>query len=119
MADTIRIGIIGDFNARNPTQIATNNGIQHAAEILGTPLEAIWLATDQPHQLENFQGLFGSPGSPYRSMEAALASIRFARENNIPFVGTCGGFQHMMIEYARNVMGFTEATHAESDPYAS
>jgi CTP synthase (UTP-ammonia lyase) len=119
MADATRIGIIGDYNPQNPTHVATNNGIQHASEVLGSTLEAVWLATDQPHQLENFQGLFGSPGSPYRSMDGALSGIRFARENNVPFLGTCGGFQHLVIEYARNVMGFTDATHAESDPYAS
>ena len=119
MADTTRIGIIGDYNSQNPTHVATNNGIRHAAEVLGTPLEAVWLDTDRSHQLETFQGLFGSPGSPYRSMDGALAGIRYARENNVPFMGTCGGFQHLVIEYARNVMGFTDATHAESDPYAS
>jgi CTP synthase (UTP-ammonia lyase) len=119
MADTIRIGIIGDYNAQNPTHVATNNGIQHAAEVLGEPLEAVWLDTGRPQDFENYHGLFGSPGSPYRSIDGALAGIRFARENNVPFIGTCGGFQHLVIEYARNVMGFTDATHAESDPYAS
>ena len=37
----------------------------------------------------------------------------------IPFLGTCGGSQHLVLEYARNVMGIREAAHAESDPYAS
>jgi len=119
VADTTRIGIIGDYNPENPTHVATNNGIQHACEVLGKPVEAVWLATDGPQDFENCHGLFGSPGSPYRSMEGALAGIRFARENNVPFIGTCGGFQHLVIEYARNMMGFTEASHAESDPYAS
>ncbi|MGZ4953731.1 MAG: glutamine amidotransferase-related protein [Methylobacter sp.] len=45
--------------------------------------------------------------------------MRYARENNIPCFGTCGGFQHMMIEYARNALGFKDAQHAEYDPYAS
>ncbi|HEX4808255.1 MAG TPA: hypothetical protein VH325_04965, partial [Bryobacteraceae bacterium] len=58
-------------------------------------------------------------GSPYRSFDGALAGIRYARENKIPFIGTCGGSQHLMIEYARNVMGITDAAHAETDPYAS
>ncbi len=114
-----RIGIIGDYNPGNPTHIATTNGIQHAAEALGEPIEAVWLPTDQPHHFENFQGLFGSPGSPYRSFKRALAGIRYARENHIPFLGTCGGFQHLVIEYARNVMGFADAEHAESSPDAS
>ncbi|MGB6944104.1 MAG: hypothetical protein WBE37_17020 [Bryobacteraceae bacterium] len=114
-----RIGIIGDYNPRNPTHIATTNGIQHAAEALGEAIEPVWLPTDQPHEFGNFQGLFASPGSPYRSFTQALAGIRHARENNIPFLGTCGGFQHLVIEYARNVMGFADAEHAESSPDAS
>src|SRR5208282_6192757 len=63
--------------------------------------------------------LLCSPGSPYKSLDGALAGIRYARENKVPFIGTCGGFQHLVIEYARNVMGFKDAAHAESDPYAS
>jgi CTP synthase (UTP-ammonia lyase) len=114
-----RIGIIGDFNPENPTHIFTDNGIRHAAEVLGIQIEAVWLPTDQPAAWDGFQGLFGSPGSPYRSFDGALAGIRYARENKLPFLGTCGGSQHMMIEYARNVMGLADAAHAESDPYAS
>src|SRR6202167_2506103 len=115
----LEIGIIGDYNAANPTHVATTNGIQHAAAALGESIEAVWLATDQPQEFAKYQGLIGSPGSPYRSFEGALAGIRFARENAVPFIGTCGGFQHLGIEYARSVMGFTEAEHAESSPDAS
>src|SRR5262249_29243234 len=60
-----------------------------------------------------------APGSPYKNMDAALAAIRYARENQVPLLGTCGGFQHIVIECARNVMGFTDAEHAETNPYAS
>jgi CTP synthase (UTP-ammonia lyase) len=116
---TFRIGIIGDFNGNNPTHVATNSGILHAAEALGEPIEAVWLATDEPQEFGKFQGLLCSPGSPYRSLEGALAGIQYARENNVPFIGTCGGFQHLVIEYARNVLGLTDAAHAESDPYAA
>ncbi len=115
----VRIGIIGDFNPANPTHVATTSGIRHAADALGEPIEAVWLPTDQPHELDKYQALFASPGSPYRSLEGALAGIRYARENGVPFIGTCGGFQHLVIEFARKVMGFTDAAHAESDPYAS
>jgi CTP synthase (UTP-ammonia lyase) len=116
---THKIGIIGDYNASNPTHVATTNGIRHAAAALGEAIEPVWLPTDQPQEFGSFPGLLGSPGSPYRSLEGALVGIRYARENNVPFIGTCGGFQHLVIEYARNVMGFTDASHAESDPYAS
>jgi len=115
----MKIGIIGDFNPKNPTHIATNNGIQHAAAGLPEQVESVWLPTDQVHRYQDFQALFCSPGSPYKSLEVALEGIRYARENGIPFLGTCGGFQHLVIEYARNVMGLSDASHAESDPYAS
>jgi CTP synthase (UTP-ammonia lyase) len=117
--ETTRIGIIGDFNPGNPTHVFTNHGIEHAAEVLVKPIEAVWLPTDLPAEYGEYQGLFGSPGSPYMSFDGALTGIRYARENKIPFIGTCGGSQHLMIEYARNVMGLADAAHAESDPYAS
>lgn len=120
MTNKIKLGIIGDYNADNPTHIATNEGLKHAAEALQMrSVEATWLPTDQSHSFSDFQGLLCSPGSPYKSLEGALLGIQCAREKNIPFLGTCGGSQHLILEYARNVMGIQEASHAESDPYAS
>jgi len=52
-------------------------------------------------------------------MNQTLWAIRQARENGVPCLGTCGGFQHIILEYARNVLGFADAQHAEYDPYAS
>jgi CTP synthase (UTP-ammonia lyase) len=52
-------------------------------------------------------------------MEGALTGIKFAREHDVPFIGTCGGFQHAIIEYARNVLGHTDAETEESNPLAS
>jgi len=119
MAAATKIGIIGDFNPANATHIATNDCIAHAAGALNTPFESVWLPTDQQHDYSQFNGLFCSPGSPYRSLEGALAGIRFARTQGIPFLGTCGGFQHMILEFARNVLGIEDADHAETNPYAS
>ncbi len=69
--------------------------------------------------ISNFDGLWCAPGSPYNSMDGALNAIKFARENDYPFIGTCGGFQHVILEYARNILNFKDAHHAEYDPYAS
>jgi len=52
-------------------------------------------------------------------MTGALNAIRYSRESGLPLLGTCGGCQHVAIEFARNVLGLTDAGHAESDPYAS
>jgi len=119
MAATIRIGVIGDFDESNATHVATNRGIQHGAEVLGQKFDMVWLPTDEAQDLGAFTGLLCSPGSPYRSLEGALAGIRYARENGLPFLGTCGGFQHLVLEYARDVLGVTDAEHAETSPYAS
>jgi CTP synthase (UTP-ammonia lyase) len=51
-------------------------------------------------------------------MSGALRAITFARQRHIPFLGTCGGCQHALIEYARNVLGLEQAEHAESNPAA-
>jgi CTP synthase (UTP-ammonia lyase) len=119
MAAAAAIGIIGDFNAGNPTHVATDRGLQHAADALGIAIDAVWLPTGEAHDYGKFHGLFCSPGSPYKSLDGALIGIQHAREHRVPFIGTCGGFQHLVIEYARNVMGLRDAAHAESDPYAS
>ena len=81
-----------------------------------------WLETGRytgPGELEGLDGIRCVPGSPYRSMEAALAMIRSAREAETPFLGTCGGFQHALLEHARNVAGIVRAEHAESAPSAA
>ena len=119
MANAVRIGVIGDFNGSNTTHLATNTGIQHAAESLKREFDVVWLPTDKPHDFRHFAGLLCSPGSPYRDLDGALAGIRYARENGVPFLGTCGGFQHLVLEYARNVLGVGDADHAETNPYAS
>lgn len=119
MATQLRIGVIGDYNPENPTHVATNESLTHAAEALDQSLNVTWLATDQPHPFHDYHGLLCSPGSPYKSLEGALLGIQCARENQTPFLGTCGGLQHMILEYARNRMGMQEAAHAETDPYAS
>ena len=110
----MRLGIIGDFNSNNVTHTATNSALEYAG-----PCSIEWLATDGVHDYGGFDGLVCSPGSPYRSESGALVGIRYAREHDIPMLGTCGGFQHMVLEYARNVAGINEAAHQENDPQAS
>jgi CTP synthase (UTP-ammonia lyase) len=59
------------------------------------------------------------PGGPYASTKGALGAIRRARESGQPFLGTCAGFQHAVLEYARHVWQIPEAAHAELDPDAA
>lgn len=94
MSRTISIGIIGDFNPASRSHRATNEALRHASTSLGSIAHTTWIPTvtllgaEGRKALEQFQGLWASPGSPYQSKEGALAAIRFARERDWPFVGT-------------------------------
>jgi len=119
----VHLGVIGDFNPRNPSHPATTAALEHAGKANGVTTLIEWLPTPsigaQLTGLDQFDGLLGAPGSPYASMDGALAAIRFARERHKVFLGTCGGFQHAIIEFARNVLGVAEAEHEETAPAAS
>ncbi|MFF8842121.1 hypothetical protein ACF08N_05195 [Streptomyces sp. NPDC015127] len=84
-------------------------------------LDAYWIPTpdaEQPGALVGFDAVWLVPGSPYASEAGALAAVRTARERGIPFLGTCGGFQHAVLEYARSVCSLGDAAHAENRPGA-
>ena len=116
---TIRIGLIGDFDASVIAHQAIPPALQLAAAALDIPVRAQWLPTDRldsAERLAGFDGLWAVPATPYRDMDGALLAIRHAREQGVPFLGTCGGFQHALIEYARNCLGWADAEHAETAP---
>src|SRR5204862_274607 len=83
-------------------------------------VEACWVPTDGPDaaRLDRFDALWVVPGTPYRNDRPVFAGIERARTKGVPVLGTCGGFQHMVVEFARNAAGIREAAHAETDPGA-
>jgi CTP synthase (UTP-ammonia lyase) len=121
VAETVRIGILGDFNPEFRSHHATNDALQHAATKLSLKVESEWLPTpslvapEAKKVLESFDGLWASAGSPYKSMDGMLQGIEFARRRDWPFLATCGGFQYTVIECARNVLGLKDADTAENN----
>jgi len=118
----IRVALVGDrspqvrAHVRMPTLLES---LRHHERI---DLDAYWIPTDDlpaAGGLDGFDGIWLVPGSPYRSEAGAVEAVRVAREERIPFLGTCGGFQHAMLEYARHVCGPADAAHAQSSPDAS
>lgn len=109
-----RLALVGDrsphvrSHARIPGLLAELEKRDHL------DLDVYWVPTDQP--VDGFDGVWLLPGSPYRSEAGAIQAVRTAREQGIPFLGTCGGFQHAMLEYARTVCGATGVQHGESTP---
>jgi CTP synthase (UTP-ammonia lyase) len=118
----VRVGLIGDYNPDVTAHQAIPRALSLAGDRLNLVVQPTWLATDRLPESQDavahMQGLWCVPASPYRNMEGALDAIRHARENDVPFLGTCGGFQHAVIEYARNVLRIEQADHAETNPDA-
>jgi len=118
----IKIGLVGDLDESVPAHRAIPIALDLAGKSLNDPVGVEWIPTDSiesEEQLLEFHGLWCVPASPYRSMDGAIRAIRYAREHACPFLGTCGGFQHAVIEYARNVLGWRDAEHAETAPDAN
>lgn len=122
MNSNIRIGIIGDYDGR-PSHIATEEALKHAAKKLDIQMEFKWLTTvmldSSNDELVSYDGLWCAPGSPYKSMNGAIHAIKYARESKCPFIGTCGGFQHAVIEFGRNVLHISALEDTNFNPYDS
>lgn len=118
MKTPLRLALVGDYHPDIVAHQAIPLAIDDAAAVLEQPVKYDWLATPSiasGEALAEYDAIWVVPGSPYRHPEGAFTAIRYARENSIPFLGTCGGFQHAVIEYARNVLGWQDAGHAETD----
>lgn len=90
-----KLAVIGDFNPKSRTHVATVDATALAAKQTGLDIEVTWIATDTPSltddvaaALAEYDGVWIAPGGPYRSLEGALNAIRHARENGLPLFGT-------------------------------
>ena len=121
VAESVHIGIFGEYDPASPTLPAIEKSIQHAAAELKIDVATQWLPTGSlldpalDTKLEAFDGLWAAPGSPYKSFDGMLRGIEFARRRDWPFLGTCGGCQYALIECARNVLGLKDADSAENN----
>ncbi|MDF3288067.1 CTP synthase C-terminal region-related (seleno)protein [Streptomyces silvisoli] len=124
MTNTARIALVGD---RSP-QVRSHTRVPVLLDALrvrdGLDLDAYWIPTEEAETagsggVDGFDAVWVLPGSPYRSEAGVLAAIHTARLKGIPFLGTCGGFQHTLLEYARDVCGLGDVVHAENTPRSS
>jgi CTP synthase (UTP-ammonia lyase) len=120
-SETLRVAVVGDRRPEFAQQDTIETALHHSADALGANLEIAWFATPMletgaAEHLDHADAVWCAPGSPYLSIDGALEGIRFAREARRPFLGTCAGFQHGVIEIARNLCGVEDAHHAEYGP---
>lgn len=118
LKSTLRIALVGDFNPAVIAHQAIPRALDNAAAVVGVTADYDWLPTPEvvsPEDLVGYDAIWCVPASPYQNDDGAFLAIRYVRENAIPFLGTCGGFQYAIVEYARHVMGWDDARHAETD----
>lgn len=120
---TARIALVGDHDDGVTSHRAIPGALELAGLSLGAPVTWTWIRTDTlsngvSPEVTSADGVWVVPNSPYRSEAGAINAIRYARELGRPFFGTCAGFQHAVLEYARHCSGLAAAVHAELEPDA-
>ena len=114
----MKICLLGDYDATVTAHQAIPEALRLAAADLALSVEPLWLgsSTVGHADLEDLDALWCVPASPYANPAAVIDAIRYARENELPFLGTCGGYQHAVLEFARNRLGQDRAESTEENP---
>ncbi len=118
----IEIGIIGKYIELKDAYKSIAEAFIHAGAAHECQVQVRWIHSEEVdvnNVSEHFNGLAGvlvAPGFGERGIEGKITAIRFARENKIPFFGICLGMQCAVIEFARNVLGFSDAHSTEMAP---
>ncbi|WP_020390240.1 glutamine amidotransferase-related protein [Kribbella catacumbae] len=117
-AYTARIALVADRSPQVRSHARVPLLLDALREREQLDLDVYWVPTGEAEELKGFDGVWLLPGSPYASESGALAAVQWARESGVPFLGTCAGFHHALLEFARNVCGATDAQHGETNPDA-
>ena len=116
---TVNVGLVGKYVELQDSYKSILEAFIHAGAANETKVNVISIhseylnATSADEQLKNLDGILVAPGFGERGIEGKIETIRYARENNIPFFGICLGMQMAVIEFARNVVGLKEANSTE------
>lgn len=119
---SVNIGVIGKYQKTGDyvltdSYVCVVEALKHAGWKLGLKPNLIWLdAENLNNDYSNLDGIIIPQGWGKRGVEGKIRAIKFARENNIPYLGLCFGMQMAVIEFARNVLGFKNANTEEADP---
>ncbi|MEM3673423.1 MAG: CTP synthase [Candidatus Bathyarchaeia archaeon] len=119
----VKIALVGKYAGLADSYVSMNEALRHGGAACKTKINITYIEAEEfeknPEKIETlkgFDGIFVPYGFGPRGTEGKMMAIRFARENDIPFLGICYGFQLAVIEFARNVCGLKEANSKEIDP---
>ena len=117
----VRIGITGKYTSVRDSYASILNALEHAGIHLNTKVHVDWIDTtdvtdaNAAEYLKDVDGIIVPGGFGTRGWEGKIACVRYARENKMPYLGLCLGFQAAVIEFARNVCGIEKANSTEID----
>jgi len=118
----VTVGLIGKYVELQDAYKSILEALIHAGAINECKVEVRNVHSEHltvenaVEQLQNLDGILVAPGFGQRGIEGKIEAIRYARENGIPFFGICLGMQMAVVEFARNVLGHTDAFSTEMDP---
>ena len=116
---TTEIALIGKYVELKDSYISIAESLIHAGAENKTKVNIHWIHSSEmegeniKQQLSKMDGIIVAPGFGSRAVEGKISAVKFARENQVPFLGICLGMQCAVIEFARNVIGFKEAHSTE------
>ena len=118
----ITIGITGKYTSVRDSYASIINALEHAGIVLGCKTRVEWIETTTvtddtvAENLNGVDGIIVPGGFGTSGAEGKIACIKYARDNLLPYLGLCFGFQMAVIEFARNVCGLKDANSTEIDP---
>jgi len=118
----ITIGITGKYTSVRDSYASIINALEHTGIVLGCKIKIKWIETTNindenvAEHLDGVDGIIVPGGFGTRGAEGKISCIKYARENNLPYLGLCFGFQMAVIEFARNVCGLKKANSTEIEP---
>ena len=117
----VRIGLVGKYVELHDAYLSVREALRHAGLLCGVEVDIDWILSselERPENLErlkNLDGILVPGGFGNRGIEGKIQAAKFARENNVPYLGLCLGMQIMVIEFTRSVLGYTDANSSEFD----
>lgn len=119
---TINIGLVGKYVELQDSYKSILEAFIHAGAANETKVNVVSIhseyidASNVAEKLKGIDGILVAPGFGERGIEGKIETVRYARENNLPFFGICLGMQMAVIEYARNVLQLANANSTEMNP---
>jgi CTP synthase len=115
---TVTIAIVGKYVKLHDAYHSIIESLNHAGFEAGAKIIIKWVDSEDMGDLSDIDGMIIPGGFGDRGVEGKIAACKYARENNVPFLGICLGMQIMVIEFARHVCGLDGANSAEFDETA-